>query len=64
MLQRMALLGFSRRKGSWSCGEAERGGWGNTLIEVGGGDGIGGFMEGKLGKGIKSNKNIRSTKEI
>jgi len=63
----MALLGLNGRKGLWSyegsipqCrgmpGQGSRrewmGGWGNNLVEAGGGRGDRGFLERKLEKGI------------
>ena len=63
LLQRMALLGISGQRGSWSCEdlmssedwqgrEVGVGGWVNTLIEGGGGCGRGLRGERNLGKGI------------
>jgi hypothetical protein len=54
----MALWDISERRGPWSCegsqcrgmpGQGSGSGW---VSEQGEGDGVGGFLEGKRGKGI------------
>jgi hypothetical protein len=60
----MALWGINERRGPWSCeglmhhyrgmpGQGSRSRWISGLVSRGRGDGVGWFLEEKLGKGIK-----------